>query len=139
MKKPSERILEKFSVAMARGILVIDENVSTLAAPLGGLNIRIIEPPKGMSDTDIMKYIIANRTIVTKNSKDFVDHASSYDFGIIALDSLSFIDSEPDGAKNKTVQLISKAITKYSVWSKRHGFIIRLKDNGKHEYEELTY
>lgn len=138
MERPSDRILKKLSVAMARGILVIDENVSTLVEPLSKLNIRILEPPKGMSDADIMKYIIANRTIVTKNSKDFVDWASSYDFGIIALDNLSFIDSEPDETLNKTVKMISNAISKYSVWSKRHGFIILLKDNGNHEYKELT-
>ena len=67
-----------------------------------------------------------------------MDKASSYDFGIMSLDGLSFIDSDPNPSKNKTVQLISKALIDFELWSKRHGFMIELRDDGKHVYCDLT-
>lgn len=138
MKRPSERILEKLSIAMARGTLVVDENVTELAGPLGMMNIHIIKPSPRLPDDEIISQILPNRIIVTKNSKDFIKWASSYDYGIIALENLKFIDPEPISSKNKTVTIISEVIVEYDLWSKRHGFIINLKDNGKHEYKELT-
>jgi hypothetical protein len=125
-------------VAMARGTVVVDENVQFLASMLRAVNIRTIVPKSSMDDADIVEQLLANRMIITRNSKDFVDKASSYDFGILSLDGLSFIDSEPNPAKNKTVQLISKALIDFGLWSKRHGFLIELRDDGKHAYQDLT-
>jgi CCR4-NOT transcriptional regulation complex NOT5 subunit len=82
-----------------------------------------------MEDDKIKEQVLANRILITKNTKDFEEDVSSYDFGIIALEALSFID--PDSSdKNQTVKLISRAISKHSLWSARQGFIARLKDDG---------
>lgn len=125
-------------VAMAKGTVVVDENVQFLAPMLRAVNIRTIVPRSGMDDDDIVEQLLSNRMIVTRNSKDFVDKASSYDFGIVSLDALAFIDSDENPAKNKTVQLISKALIDFGLWSKRHGFLIELHDDGKHAYRDLT-
>jgi hypothetical protein len=132
----NEKII-KDVLAMARGTLVIDECVKELAQPLSS-NIHIIEPIPGEDDKYIIKRLLPNRIIVTKNPKDFKNYASSYDIGIIDLSKLSFIDPLQDGIENKTVNLISKVLMDFNLWSKRHGFIITLRDNGKHLYRDLT-
>ena len=125
-------------LAMVRGTLVIDENVKELSKPLSTKNIHIIEPIPGEKDEDIIRRLLPNRIIVTKNPKDFKSHASSYDIGIIDVSKLKFIDSTQDAFKNKTVQMISDAITEFSLWSKRHGFMLTLHENGKHVFKNLT-
>lgn len=117
---------------MARGTVVIDENVSGLSSYLQSKNIRVVQPPSGMDDDQIKQFILPNRIIITNNSADFVEDASSGDYGIIALEGVMPMDME------SLSKIISKVMTKFSLWSKRHGFILRLKKDGKHEYEELT-
>jgi hypothetical protein len=137
--KPQERVAQRFQrEAMARGTLVVDENVQALAAALKDANIRVIIPPSGMPDEQIKPALLSNRIIVTRNSKDFVHDASVYDCGIVSLDKLSFIDASPNYETNKTAQLISRAIKDYDLWSKRSGFILVLHDNGRHVLRPLT-
>ena len=59
------------------------------------------------------------------------------DFGIIDLSKLCFIDPIQSSVKNKTVNIISKIITKFSLCYTRHGFIATLKDNGRHILKDL--
>jgi hypothetical protein len=125
-------------VAMARGTVILDENVQSLSDGLRFINVRVIVPKSGTQDDFIIQELLPNRIIITNNSKDFIDYASSYDFGIVSLEGLSFIDSESNPKKNVTIKLISKAFIEYELWSKRHGFILELKDNGKHLYRDLV-
>lgn len=123
--------------AMARGTVVLDENVSQLETALTRRNIRVLKPHPGTPDDEIKSRLLPNRIIITNNTKDFVDDASSYDYGIISLEGLPFID--PDGTEaNKTVQLISKAIADHGLWARRHGFIVRLVENGRASFQPLT-
>ena len=123
-------------LAMARGTLVVDECVRELSIPLKEKNIHVIEPRPGEKDEDIIERLLPNRIIITKNPKDFKNHASSYDIGIIDVSKLKFID--PSSIRNKTVTIISDAIIEFNLWSIRHGFILTLHDNGKHILKELT-
>ena len=133
------RVVEQFQArqAMSRGYLVVDENIQNLANVLRQTHIRVIVPRSGTPDDQIKTDLLPNRILVTKNSKDFKNQASSFEYGIISLDKLKFIDPEPNPAKNRTVRLISDAIINYKLWSKGHGFILTLKENGKHQYEDL--
>jgi len=117
-------------VAMGRGTVVVDECVQQLAKPLEMLNIHVFVPLPGESDFSLMRRLVANRILITRNTSDFEEYASSYDFGIIDLSKLRFIDPEQDPSKNKTVQLISRVIQKESLWSLRHGFKVTLHDDG---------
>lgn len=130
-----ERVLHRF--AMARGTVVVDENVQKLAEVLRKINIRCIVPSAGTPDSKIISELLPNRILVTRNSKDFKHSASSYDFGIISLDDLSFIDDDPDPSQNKTVQMISRAFIDHSLWAKKHGFIVVLSDHGA-TYRDLV-
>lgn len=135
--KSAKRVVENV-LAMARGTLVVDENVQELAPPLKESNIHVILPRPGEPDDHIIERLLPNRMIVTKNPKDFKGHASSYDFGIIDVSKLRFIDKNPSPTKNKTVRLISDAIIKFSLWNKRHGFIITLYANKEPVMTDLT-
>jgi len=128
--------IAKNIMAMGRGTLIIDECVKELALPIKNKNIHVIEPLPGEKDNDIIERLLPNRIIVTKNPKDFINHASSYDIGVIDVSKLKFIDPSPKN--NKTVQIISDAIIKFDLWSIRHGFIITLHENGKHLFKDLT-
>jgi hypothetical protein len=124
------------NVAMARGSVVLDENIFELEPALKSVNIRVIEAPSGTSDDKIIHDYLSNRIFITRNSQDFVEFASSYDIGIIALDRLTFIDKST--INNKTVKLISNVIRTEELWSVRHGYIIYLQDDGKHEFKLIT-
>ena len=123
---------EKMSIAMARGTVVLDENLLNLRDGLQKRNIRVLVPTSGMSDETIKEQMLANRILITNNSKDFISDASSYDYGIIATESLSSKD-----IKN-VVQKIHEAFITHELWSKRHGFIVYLKDTGPSDFKSLT-
>jgi len=135
-EESSNRVAERF--AMSRGILVVDENVQALAHALRAANIRVIIPRSGMLDPDIKTELLPRRIFVTKNTRDFKDDASSFEYGIVSLDKLKFIDAEPNPTKNVTVRLISKAIIDHHLWQKQHGFLLTLEDSGNHRYEDLV-
>jgi hypothetical protein len=135
--KSAKKIVENV-LAMARGTLVVDECVQELATPLKESNIHIIVPQPGETDEHIIERLLPNRMIVTKNPEDFKRYASSYDFGIIDVSKLKFIDPNPSPTKNKTVHAISDALIKFSLWSKRHGFILTLFNNKEPVFKELT-
>lgn len=121
---------------MARGALVVDENVLQLVLALKACNIHISSPPAGWSDKQIANDILYNRIFVTRNSKDFIQYAPGLSIGIIGLEGLSFIDHEATET-NKTVQVISEAIIHYRIWSRKSGFFLELKENGKHKFQSF--
>lgn len=118
--------------AMARGTLVVDENLEPLAPFLEAKNIRSIVPEHSMSDDKIIKTLLANRIIVTNNSADFRKKASSFDYGIIATENVNIKQLD------HLASMISDAIIEHELWSIRHGFILTLMKNGKHKLEDLT-
>jgi hypothetical protein len=123
--------------AMARGVLVVDEDVQALASALRGANIKVVVPPSGMKDEKIKEELLYHRIIVTRNSADFIHDAPIHEYGVISLANLSFVDSNPEYAKNKTAQMISKALSDYSLWSKGAKFLLELSDDGNHGLREL--
>ncbi len=124
--------------AMARGVLVVDEDVQALAAALRGANIKVIVPTTGSKDEKIKEEILFHRIIVTRNAADFIHDAPVHEYGIISLAHLSFIAPTPEYAKNKTAQMISQALSDYSLWSKGAKFLLELHDDGNHGLRELS-
>lgn len=116
---------------MARGLIVLDENVENLKESLEERNIRIITVPKGMKDDKIKRDYLSRRLFITNNPKDFIDDASSYEYGIISTRKISY------KGEDFLVPLISKALSKHKLWSKQHGFIIELDEKGKDKIKNL--
>jgi len=124
-------IARKIVQSMARGLIVLDENLENLKESLEEKNIRIITVPKGMKDSKIKKDYLSRRLFITNNPKDFIDDASSYEYGIISTKKIKFKD------ESFLVPLISKALSKHKLWSKQHGFIIELDEKGKDKIKNL--
>jgi len=128
-EKLVDKVMKKIS--MSRGVLVLDENVENLKEDLRKLNIKIIFPKKGLSDKSIKEELLFHRILVTKNSKDFVGDASIFEYGIIAIERVK-------GTEENIADLISEVIMKYSLWSKKHGFIVKIDSKGNSSFEPLT-
>lgn len=115
---------------MSRGIVVLDENLSALEPYLLKYNMRIVIPPKGMPDEEIKHSILSKRILITNNSKDFVKDASAFEYGIIATEKVS---KDPQ----TLAKMISQALSEFNLWSKQHGFILVLMQNGNHKLKNL--
>jgi hypothetical protein len=121
--------VRKRCIGMARGFVVLDENLYELKDSLEKQNLHVILPKPQMSDPEIAKELLGGRILITKNSKDFIDLAPIYDYGIIGLEHVKFIDTAKD-EKNTTAKLISKILTKGSLWSRLGAFLVTVKADG---------
>ncbi|MBI2372368.1 MAG: hypothetical protein HYV07_00075 [Deltaproteobacteria bacterium] len=131
MTKADEQAYElvhRQKAAMARGYVVLDENLSALAPALRARNIRVIEPPSGTSDQDIKERFLPGRIFITNNVRDFEEDVSSFEYGLIAVQT-RFIDPTP-GAGNQTAKAISDAIQRHSLWALQRGFVVTVNDSG---------
>lgn len=120
---------------MARGTVVVDENLTQIVPALKEANIHVIQPFSGLSDKQIAENLLVNRIFITRNTKDFLMYGAGLSIGIIGTEGLKFIDFNPDN--NETVQVISDAIIKYKIWSRHGGFYLELKDDGNHKFQKF--
>lgn len=118
-------------IAMARGILVLDENLYNLKESLEMKKIRVLKAPSNVDDDIIKEHSLSARIFVTNNSKHFIKDAAKMEYGIIATENVKFKDPE------KLSKQISKAIIDHKLWSKRNGFIVRLGEQDSGEFEDL--
>lgn len=123
-------------IGMARGFVVLDENLFELKDSLEKQNLHVILPKPKMSDPDIAKELLGGRILITKNSKDFLELAPIYDYGIIALENIKYVDPSKD-AKNQTARLISKILMQGQLWSKLGAFLVVVKDDGSFNVKKL--
>ena len=123
--------------AMSRGVLVVDESIQCLAPALRGANIKVIVFERETSDKDVNRELLSHRILVTSDPADFVDDAPIYEYGIVSLKKLSILDPAPDYSQNSTAQMISKAISKFRLWTKGAMFLLKLRDDGRHRLREL--
>jgi len=138
-----QRVLARFKSAatdksgMARATLVVDENVAFLVAPLKEANFRVLTPTKGLLDPDIKETLLSHRILVTKNTKDFLSDAPVFDYGIIGLEALPFLDPSAAYKDNQTAKMISKAISDLNLVSLKSGFVVMLHPNGQHKLKHI--
>lgn len=118
--------------SMARGTIVVDENIESLTPYLADRNIKVIRIPKGTSDYTILNTYLSGRMFVTANTKDFIKEISSIEFGLISVDNVKTLAPEVLAKK------ISDAIIEYSLWSKR-AFLLVLHKNSNHEFKNFPY
>jgi len=123
-------------IGMARGFVVLDENLYELETALEKCNLHVITPEAGMADKAIAKKLLGGRILITKNSKDFIKLAPIYDFGIIALENLKYIDPSKDDS-NETASLISDILSEAKLWSKREAFIVTVKSDKTYSIRNL--
>ena len=117
--------------AMSRGKVVLDEKLQDISNELRNRNIIVIMPMAGMKDEDIKEKMLAGRLFITNNSKDFVDDASSYEYGIVSTEKIKFKDPK------KLAKMISDAIIKFKLWAQTEPFVLVLHEDGKHLMKSL--
>jgi len=105
---------------------------------MGEANIIVVKPDGGLSDHLMKKLWLTHRIVATRTPADFIDDAPVYEYGVIALDRLSFIDPAPEYSNNKTVHLISRAMGDYGLWARGAKFLLELHDDGNHVLRELS-
>ena len=124
-------VARKITKSMARGAIVLDENLEHLKEGLTERNMHVFVVPKGIKDEEIIRVYLTHRLFVTNNPKDFINDASSFEYGIISTKKIKY------KGENLLVPLISKVLSKYNLWSKKHGFIIEPDEKGKGEIKNL--
>lgn len=106
-------------IAMARGILVVDEHHAEQQNFLREKNIRVILPKAGTPDSEIAENLAPGRILVTKNVADFEQLAIEHEFGIISTQNVSATGKD-------LAAKISTAITKHKLWSLNEPFLFSL-------------
>jgi len=127
----TKSMVKRIVNSMARGVVVLDENLADLAEGLRNHNIHVFTVPAKMSDDEIKRVYLTRRLFITNNPKDFIHDASSFEYGIISTQKIKY------KRKESLVPLISVAISKHDLWSQQYGFIIELNDKGKGEIKPL--
>jgi hypothetical protein len=116
--------------------ILLDGNLCSLEPGLEDDGLKVVLPPAGATDEDIKQIAKGGWTIATKNSQDFVDDALHYDYDIIALEDVRFIDSKPDRT-NQTVSKITGALMRSQLASRKGNFVLKIRDDGSFHLRQL--
>lgn len=129
------RKIEAFS-RRSKLTILLDENIECLCAGLEDAGFKVITIEKGWSDEKIKK-IAEGTAILTRNAIDFENDAVVYDYDIISIESIKFIDKKPFRS-NVTVRKIEKVIRESKFYNVRGNFKITIQDNGSYDVEPLA-
>jgi hypothetical protein len=118
--------------------IMLDENLRGLEPGLEDDGFKVVLPPQGLKD-DPLKLRAKARgwAILTKNSRDFVDDAVRYDYDVIGIEDIKFIDNQADRT-NETVRKISDAVRRSKLATTRGNFLLKIRDNGSFHLEQLV-
>jgi hypothetical protein len=114
---------------MSRGVICVDENLNDLIPALRERNFVVHGIPPGTTDDYIIRNIIPGKKFVTNNSKDFVKEVSSFEIGLISVETVS---KDP---KN-LAKMISDAWMEFELKNK-DGFQLILRQDGKHDFKQF--
>jgi len=123
---------------LARGVVVLDPDLEGLETALKAANLMVVIPPAGLDDLTLKEQILPHRIWITRNQAEVIDEPAVYEYGVVSLRSLSVIEWQPTYEKNRTVQEISKALSRYGLWTRGCRFLLELKDDGNHRLQEVT-
>lgn len=116
--------------------IMLDENLRVLEAPLEDDGFKVIVPQQGLKD-EALKRQAHGWAILTKNSHDFVDDAVRYDYDVIGIEDVKFVDDKPDRT-NETVRKISNAVRRSRLGTRRGNFSLKIRDNGSFHLKQLV-
>ena len=118
--------------------ILLDENLRGLEPALEDDGFKVVLPPQGLQDDPLkIKAKARGWAILTKNSQDFIDDAIRYDYDIIGIEDVKFIDSKPDRT-NETVRKISDAVRRSKLATSKGNFWLKIRDNGSFHLEQLV-
>jgi hypothetical protein len=116
--------------------ILLDENLRGLEAGLEDDGFKVIVPPQGLGD-DALKRKARGWAVLTKNSQDFVYDAVRYDYDVIGIEDVKFVDDRVDRT-NETVRKISAAVRRSQIGTRKGNFWLKVRDNGSFQLEQLV-
>ena len=116
--------------------ILLDENLRGLELALEDDGFKVILPLQGLTD-EALKRKARGWAILTKNSQDFIDDAVRYDYDVIGIEDIRFIDDQPDRT-NETVRKISQAVRRSQIATRKGNFWLRVRDNGSFHLQQLV-
>lgn len=124
VQRYTDALANALRVSTRKPRIVLDENLQGLAPALNE-KFTVTAVPSGMKDDQIKDTYLyqSGQVIITRNTKDFVEDASAYEYGVVSLEALRFIDPAPSFAKNGTAQLIHKAFRDHRLDLIRRAFL----------------
>jgi hypothetical protein len=112
---------------MARGVLVLDGSLASLAPRLTSKNFQVITLPAGVRDAERKALFLSHRTLVTKTPQEF-----EYDVPVLEY---SLIDASGVTVDDATLaDMISLAWTRFRLKSEGW-FILRLRQDCDHRIQ----
>jgi hypothetical protein len=116
--------------------ILLDENLLGLESGLEDDGFKVIAPQPGLKDEEL-KRKARGWAILTRNSQDFVHDAVRFDYDVIGIEDIKFVDAKPDRT-NETVGKISAAVRRSQIGTRRGNFWLRIRDNGSFHLEQLV-
>jgi hypothetical protein len=116
--------------------ILLDENLRGLEQGFEDDGFKVILLPQGLKD-DALKRKARGWAILTRNSQDFVDDAVRYDYDVIGVEDIRFVDHKPDPT-NDTVRKISAAVRRSQLATRKGNFFLKIRDNGTFHLEQLV-
>ena len=74
---------------------------------------------------------------MTKNPRDFIDEAVRYDYDVIGIEDIKFVDGKTDWT-NETVRKISSAVRRSQLGTRKGDFWLKIRDSGSFHLEQLV-
>lgn len=115
--------------------ILVDENLRGLAPALEDDGFKVVLTEPGLTD-EALKRQARGWAILTKNSRDFVDDAVPYDYDVIGVEDIKFIDDKSSRA-NETVRKISNAVRRSQIGTRRGNFLLKILDDGSYHLQQL--
>ncbi len=119
----------------AKLTILLDENLFQLKPSLKAAGFKVIQIEKGKTDDEI-KELAENTAVLTKNSKHFLEDAVAFDYDVISIELIKFIDPLPDRT-NQTTKKIAKSIRDSGFARQRGVFNLKIHDDGSYELISL--
>jgi len=74
---------------------------------------------------------------MTKNSQDFIDEAVRFDYDVIGIEDVKFVDDKADRT-NETVSKVSSAVRRSRIGTRKGNFWLKVRDDGSFHLEQLV-
>src|SRR5262245_44416066 len=116
--------------------ILLDEQLYVLQQALEDDGFKVVVPQQGLHD-DATQKMAKGWSILTRNSKDFVEGAVRHDYDVIAIEAIRFLDDSRDRA-NETVRKISGAVRRSGLAWKRGNFLLQVRDDGSFHLRQLV-
>jgi hypothetical protein len=116
--------------------ILLDENLRGLEQGLEDDGFKVVVPSQGLAD-DALKRKTRGWAILTRNSQDFVDNAVRYDYDVIGIEDIKFVDDKADRT-NETVRKISAAVRRSQLGTRKGNFWLKIRDNLSFHLEQLV-